>query len=118
MDRVIFSGLSICKTLKGWIRTAARSYIPLHFKAGDALQFDWSEEHVVLGGVEPKIKVAHFRLCHSRKSFIVAYPGEPQEMVLDAFVRAWRFTGGVPRRVIIDNPKTMVTLCHTNGINF
>ena len=73
------------------------------------MQFDWSEEHVVLGGVEQKIKVAHFRLCHSRKSFIVAYPGEPQEMVLDAFVRALAFYGGVPRRVIIDNPKTMVT---------
>ena len=30
-------------------------------------------------------------------------------MVLDAFVRALTFYGGVPRRVIIDNPKTMVT---------
>ena len=51
----------------------------------------------------------HFRLCHSRKSFVVSYPGESQEMVLDAFVRALAFYGGVPRRVIIDNPKTMVT---------
>jgi len=32
-----------------------------------------------------------------------------QWMVLDAFVRALTFYGGVPRRVIIDNPKTMVT---------
>lgn len=30
-------------------------------------------------------------------------------MVLDAFVRALTLYGGVPRRVIIDNPKTMVT---------
>ena len=30
-------------------------------------------------------------------------------MVLDAFVQALSFYGGVPRRVIIDNPKTMVT---------
>ena len=30
-------------------------------------------------------------------------------MVLDAFVRGLAFYGGVPRRVIIDNPKTMVT---------
>jgi len=30
-------------------------------------------------------------------------------MVLDAFVRALTFYGGVPRRVIIDNPKTKVT---------
>ncbi len=85
------------------------AFIPLHFQSGDALQFDWSEEHVVLGGIAQKVKVAHFRLCHSRKPFVVAYPGEPQEMVLDAFVRALTFYGGVPRRVIINNPKTMVT---------
>ena len=84
-------------------------FIPLRFLAGDALQFDWSEEHVVLGGTVQKLKVAHFRQCHSRKPFVVAYPGEAQEMVLDAFVRALAFYDGVPRRVIIDNPKTMVT---------
>jgi len=85
------------------------AFIPLHFAAGDALQFDWSEEYVLLGGVEHKVHVAHFRLCHSRKPFVVAYLNEKQEMVLDAFVRALTFFGGVPRRVIIDNPKTMVT---------
>ena len=85
------------------------AFIPLHFAAGDALQFDWSEEYVILGGVEHKVHVAHFRLCHSRKPFVVAYMNEKQEMVLDAFVRALAFFGGVPRRAIIDNPKTMVT---------
>jgi hypothetical protein len=39
----------------------------------------------------------------------MAYPNECQEMVLDAFVHALNFYGGVPRRAIIDNPKTMVT---------
>jgi hypothetical protein len=39
----------------------------------------------------------------------VAYCNEQQEMVLDSFIRALEFYGGVPRRVIIDNPKTMVT---------
>lgn len=88
---------------------SGEAFIPLQFQSGDALQFDWSEEHVVLGGVVQKVKVAHFRLCHSRKPFVMAYPGEAQEMVLDAFVQALAFYGGVPRRVIIDNPKTMVT---------
>lgn len=86
-----------------------RGYIPLAFNAGDALQFDWSCEDVVLGGVECRISVAHFRLCHSRKPFVIAYPRESQEMVLDAFNEAFDFYGGVARRVIIDNPKTMVT---------
>lgn len=97
------------KRLKEDGSALCQAFIPLHFKAGDALQFDWSEEHVVLGGVEQKIKVAHFRLSHSRKAFIVAYPRESQEMVLSAFVRALSFYDGVTHRVIIDNPKTMVT---------
>jgi len=97
------------KDLKSDHLSSGKAFIPLSFQIGDALQFDWSEEHVVLGGVDRKIKVAHFRLCHSRKTFVAAYPSESQEMVLDAFVRALTFYGGVPRRVIIDNPKTMVT---------
>ncbi len=94
--------------LKGSSAGVSQGYIPLEFDAGDALQFDWSHEVVVLGSVEQKIRVAHFRLCHSRKPFILAYLRESQEMVLDAFNRALAFYGGVPRRVIIDNPKTMV----------
>ena len=94
--------------LKGSSTSVGQGYIPLEFDAGDALQFDWSHEVVVLGGIEQKIRVAHFRLCHSRKPFFVAYLRESQEMVLDAFNRAFAFYGGVPRRVIIDNPKTMV----------
>ncbi len=72
------------------------------------MQFDWSEEVVVLGDLEQKIKVAHFRLAHSRKSFVMAYTRETQEMLLDEFNQAFAFNGGLPKRVIIDNPKTMV----------
>lgn len=89
--------------------SSVKGYVPLEFDAGDALQFDWSHEIVSLGGVDQKVLVAHFRLCHSRKPFLVAYPRESCEMVLDAFNRAFAFYGGVPRRVVIDNPKTMVT---------
>ena len=44
---------------------SADAFIPLYFAAGDALQFDWSEERVVLGGVEQKLKVSHFRMCQA-----------------------------------------------------
>jgi transposase len=52
------------------------AFIPLYFAPGDALQFDWSEEYVLLGGLQHKVHVAHFRLCHSRKPFVVAYMNE------------------------------------------
>ncbi len=45
-------------------------FVPLAFDPGEAYQFDWSHETVVLAGVTTKVKVAHLRLCHSRM-FIV-----------------------------------------------
>lgn len=84
------------------------AFVPLHFQPGDACQFDWSQEQVELGGVLQHIKVAHFRMAYSRQMFVVAYPREQQEMVLDAHIRAFMFFGGVPMRLIYDNLKTVV----------
>jgi len=84
------------------------AFVPLVFAPGDACQFDWSHEHVILGGVAQVVKLAHFRLAHSRQMFLAAYPRESQEMVFDAHNRAFAFLGGVPVRMIYDNPKTIV----------
>jgi transposase len=84
------------------------AFVPLQFQAGDACQFDWSQEQVELGGILQTIKVAHFRMAYSRQMFVVAYPREMQEMVLDAHSRAFTFFGGVPARLIYDNLKTVV----------
>ena len=37
-------------------------YVPLCFAPGEAYQFDWSHDWVVLDGVAQQVKVAHFRL--------------------------------------------------------
>lgn len=84
------------------------AFVPLVFAPGEACQFDWSHEHVILGGVAQVIKVAHFRLAHSRQPYLRAYPRESQEMVFDAHNRAFTFFSGVPVRMIYDNPKTVV----------
>ena len=51
----------------------SKVYVPLTFSKGEAFQFDWSEEEVEIGGAVLSVGVAHFRLCHSRMSFLVAY---------------------------------------------
>ncbi|MCD2452038.1 MAG: IS21 family transposase [Methylicorpusculum sp.] len=88
--------------------TIKQAFVPLAFPAGETCQFDWSQETVELGGVVQTIKVAHFRLAYSRQMFIVAYPRETQEMVLDAHNQAFAFFGGVPKRMVYDNLKTVV----------
>lgn len=92
---------------KGKIKTG--TFIPLDFSPGDAYQFDWSLEMAVIAGEPRKIKVAHFRLCHSRKFFVVAYFRETQEMVMDAHARAFRYFGGTCNRGLYDNMSTAVT---------
>ncbi len=75
-----------------WQRDRAASsvgaFIPLSFAPGEAYQFDWSHEVVLINGTTVTVKVAHVRLCHSRMLFVRAYPRETQEMVFDAHDRA------------------------------
>jgi transposase len=66
----------------------AAAFVPLSFAPGEAYQFDWSHEIVVMNGVTITVKVAHMRLCHSRMFIARAYPRETQEMVFDAHERA------------------------------
>jgi len=86
----------------------AKAFIPLIFDLGEAFQFDWSYESVELGGVNVRVKVAQFKLCHSRMPFCVGYTRETLEMVLDSHIRAFEFYGGACRRGIYDNLKTVV----------
>src|SRR5271167_2474886 len=83
-------------------------FVPLSFAPGEAYQFDWSHEIVVMSGVTVTVKVAHMRLCHSRMMFFRAYPRETQEMVFDAHERAFAFFKGACTRGIYDNMKTAV----------
>ena len=91
-------------------RTAAsaEAYVPLTFAPGEAYQFDWSHEIVLINGTTVTVKVAHLRLCHSRMLFVRAYPRETQEMVFDAHDRAFAFFKGACRRGLYDNMKTAV----------
>jgi len=86
----------------------AVAFVPLSFAPGEAYQFDWSHEIVVMSGVTVTVKVAHMRLCHSRMMFFRAYPRETQEMVFDAHERAFAFFKGACTRGIYDNMKTAV----------
>ena len=97
---------------RGWQRdrtsTSVGAFVPLSFAPGEAYQFDWSHEIVLINGTTVTVKVAHVRLCHSRMLFVRAYPRETQEMVFDAHDRAFAFFKGTCTRGIYDNMKTAV----------
>jgi transposase len=85
-----------------------KAFVPLAFELGEAFQFDWSEEGLVIAGIYRKLQVAHMKLCASRAFWLVAYPSQGHEMLFDAHTRGFSGLGGVPRRGIYDNMKTAV----------
>ena len=96
--------------------TGKSAYVPLKFALGEAFQFDWSEESLVIGGIHRKILAAHTKLCASRAFLLSAYPAQSHEMLFDAHTRAFTALGGVPKRGIYDNMKTAVDkVCKGQG---
>ena len=86
----------------------AGAFVPLAFEMGEAFQFDWSEEALVIGGIYRKLQVSHMKLCASRAFWLVAYPGQGHEMLFDAHTRSFTALGGIARRGIYDNMRTAV----------
>ena len=89
-------------------KAITKAFVPLSFELGEAFQFDWSDEGLVVGGVFYKLQVAHLKLCASRAFWLVAYPSQGHEMLFDAHTRSFQALGGVTRRGIYDNMKTAV----------
>jgi hypothetical protein len=63
------------------------AFVPLKFDLGEAFQFGWSKEDLVVGGIYRLMQVSHRKLCASR---------------------AFAALGGVAGRGIYDNMKTAV----------
>ena len=87
---------------------STKAFVPLTFELGEAFQFDWSEEGLVVGGIYYRMQVSHLKLCASRAFWLVAYPSQGHEMLFDAHTRSFAAMGGIARRGIYDNMKTAV----------
>lgn len=90
-------------------RTASKNtFVPLCFAPGEAFQFDWSEDWVVINGVNTKLQIAHTKLSYSRAYILRAYLLQTHEMLFDAHYHSFVALGGIPERGIYDNMKTAV----------
>ena len=97
--------------IRAWRADAGKdikAFVPLKFELGEAFQFDWSEEGLVVGGIYHRMQVSHMKLCASRAFWLVAYPSQGHEMLFDTHTRSFAALGGVARRGIYDNMRTVV----------
>ena len=82
-------------------------FVPLAHPPGDA-QADFGEALVVIAGVECKAHYLVVDLPHSDDGFVKAFPAETTEAFCDGHNAAFRYFGGVPRRIVYDNTKLAV----------
>ena len=53
-------------------QAACKAFVPLTFELGEAFQFDWSEDGLLVGGVYYRMQVSHMKLCASGAFWLVA----------------------------------------------
>jgi transposase len=83
-------------------------YIPLEFDPGRDGQVDWGEAEVILAGERVTVQLFILRLNYSKARFVMAFPFQKQEAFFEGHNQAFRFFGGIPRRLTYDNLKTAV----------
>lgn len=84
------------------------TFVPLQFDPGQDAQVDWGTAQVWLAGVRVTVQVFVMTLCHSRRTFVMAFPTQRQECFLAGHEAAFQFFGGVPHRLSYDNLPTAV----------
>jgi transposase len=105
--------------LKDYVRTVRRvrapAFLTLAFSPGDCAQVDWGcAGSMAVGSTTRRLSFFVMVLCYSRLCYLEFSLGEATEHFLSAHQNAFQFLGGVPLKVLIDNPKTAVLL-HPSG---
>ncbi len=104
-------GLSTVYRVLGATRPTLPADLMVRFEgvAGEFAQFDFGHVEVRLrDGARRRMHVAAYRLKWSRFLFVPLVPNERAEALIRSLLAGFAASGGVPLRVVFDNPKTVV----------
>ena len=110
-------GISVVGDLVRTIRPRRRKDVfhKIDFPPGDAVQVDWAHcGRITVEGRERRLSAFLFVLCHSRFAYVEFTVSEQLEVFLACHERAFAAAGGVTRRGIYDNLKSVV-LAHVGA---
>ena len=86
-----------------------KAFLSLNFYPGECLQVDWgSWGFIPVGSTRRRLSFFAAVLCYSRLLYVEFTLGQSQEHFLSCHENAFRFFGGVPEAVMVDNCKTAV----------
>ena len=104
-------GLSTVYRLLHTVRASVPATLLVRFEgvAGEFAQFDFGEVSVRLtDGSRRTVHFAAYRLKYSRWIHVVIVPNERVEALIRSLLDSFAVSGGVPLRVVFDNPRTVV----------
>jgi transposase len=104
-------GLSTVYRVLARVRATIPAALQVRFEgvAGEFAQFDFGEVSVRLtDGSRRAVHFAAYRLKYSRWIHVVIVPNERVEALIRSLLDSFAVSGGVPLRVVFDNPKTVV----------
>ena len=101
-------GLTVVQEeVRRWREQSAEVFMPLSQLPGTA-QADFGEAEVIVNGEPTKVAYFVMSLPYSDAFFCQVFPKECTETFQEGHCRAFRFFGGVPKRISYDNSKIAV----------
>ena len=94
---------------------------PLHFSPGDSAQIDFGQGPLIYNadtGKQQKTWFFVMVLSFSRHMYVELVWNQTVETWINCHIRAFKFFNGIPRKVIIDNPKCAVIVASTTEPEF
>jgi transposase len=104
-------GLSTVYRMLTAVRVSIPAALQVRFEgvAGEFGQFDFGQVSVRLAdGTQRTVHFAAYRLKYSRWIHVVVVPNERVEALIRSLLDSFAASGGVPLRVVFDNPRTVV----------
>jgi transposase len=89
-------------------RAKALATVRFETAAGHQMQIDFGEKQVVIAGEAVRVYLFVAVLGYSRRMFVRASLSQKQDDWREGLASAFRHFGGVPQRLLIDNPRAMV----------
>jgi transposase len=87
----------------------AKATVRFETPPGHQLQIDFGTTAVAIGGETVRVHLFVATLGYSRRNFVAAFRHERQAAWIAGLEAAFGHFGGVPREVLLDNPKALVS---------
>lgn len=107
-ERGYTGGITMVKeAVREWKDSRKEVFVPLSHPPGEA-QVDFGFAYVDIAGERQQVALFVMSLPYSDAVYLQAFPRECTESFLEGHNRAFRFIGGVPRKIRYDNSKIAV----------